>query len=111
MCELVFVMRMHLFADNAAVIEAAIDAQTVGKLDDATVRAGGLGSQGGFPVGPAVSLIRVAETLLGNWHGKIPLNTGDLKRSKGHKNVETILTKKYPAYKGEDPSPCERVWR
>ena len=66
-------MSVKLLADHTTIIIAAGDAQRVGKFYGATVRAGGFGGKGGFPVGTTMSLIGVTNTLLGNWHGGIPL--------------------------------------
>ncbi len=70
---LVFVVRVEFFAYHTAIIEAASGAQAVGQLNNTAMRAGGAATQDGFPVGATGRLAGMALTLLGNWHGEIPL--------------------------------------
>jgi hypothetical protein len=69
----VLVVSVQFFANDAIFIKAALGAQAMGKFHGAAMRAGGLRFQGRLPVGTAGHLTRMALTLLGNWHGKIPL--------------------------------------
>lgn len=90
-------MSVKLLADHTTIIIAAGDAQRVGKFYGATVRAGGFGGEGGFPVGTTMSLIGVTNTLLGNWHGEnSSISIGSALTDPGHRYVATILTKKSP---------------
>jgi hypothetical protein len=73
MKRLVFVVSVKLLADYTAVVIAASSAEAVGKFNDATMRAGSAAAKDSFPVGTAGSLTGMALTLLGNWHGEIPL--------------------------------------
>lgn len=66
-------MRMQFFAHDASVVIAAIDAHPMRKAGITTMGAEtGIGHDG-FPIGPAVSLVGMAETFLGNWHARTPL--------------------------------------
>ena len=66
-------MGVKLLADHTTVIKAAGGAEAVGKFYNTAVRASGAAAKDGFPVGTTCSLPGVALTLLGNWHGEIPL--------------------------------------
>jgi len=100
----VFVVRVEFLADHAAIVVAASGAEAVGQLDSAAVRAGGFGSESGFPVSTTMSLIGVTNTLLGNWHGEyLYLDTILIHLSDSRTQIRSDDSyKKIPATQGAD---------
>jgi hypothetical protein len=66
-------MGVKFLADHATVVETASGAEAVRQFNSAAVRASGAAAKDGFPVGTTSSLTGMTLTLLGNWHGEIPL--------------------------------------
>lgn len=66
---------VEFLAHDPAFVKAAGAANGVGMLNRPAVGTKTHGGDDCFPLGPAVALIRVADSLLGNWHGDTPLKS------------------------------------
>lgn len=97
-------VRVEFLANQLTTVKTTVDTETVRFVYLTTMFASRLGVQFSFPVGPAMTLFRVSNTLLRNWHGKY-LNS-DLRITMGfYNNMRrlSILTKKQSSYKSEGP--------
>jgi hypothetical protein len=79
---LVFVVGVELFAHYFAVVETTSNTHPVRKARAAAMRANGICWDGGFPIGPTVSLVGLTNTFLRNWHGQGTSDVGDLQTSR-----------------------------